>query len=314
VPWAEASTLSAGEIAAWDAQVPALAGSNILEDFAEPAVWLLGSGTDVSDNAFSPPWWASIRQPATVSYPESLNGQTQVYYTCTLNAGADAAHWFDFAEIINHNLGTIGSCNVDIEIASNLAFTSNAFTLATITDITSNERIGAFNLVNDGTEYARLYSVPYLRFRIYKTAGTFGVVRPFVGAFWAGRRRQLAYKPRTPWDAYASESDVVDFIADGGQRTRYVKSQGRGIFELSTHGGTSADLVYSINQMTQLRNWWIECDHGSKPSLFFAQPAAKGGLAYVVYPDPSLSMPLIGPFERETTIRLIESAPYFSQE
>lgn len=316
-----ATTVSAAEQAARARDVPNLVANNVLERYVALPQWRVSgswaSGTDISDNDTYPVWRAFDRQAHLYTQPTTVNGETEVSFLLDLTAGTTDADTIDSAFVVGHNFHLLGgNLSVTLDISDVNTFSGadpSTLTLVTWTNPTTSQRFGTQNFV---TTQARYTSVRYLRLRIRKTSGTFSSVIPKIGELWIGRRRQLGRFPKTPWDEASTQSSFADFVADGGTRVRYAKNRGGRVLEPSFWATTSDG---GIDTITTLRAWWNDCEQGTKASLFVESPFTVvynlGESTTIVYPeDQRFNMPLVGPFEREVSLRLIESAPFLLLE
>lgn len=314
------STIPADEVASYTADVPMLVGNNIASDYLAMPQWRLSgswaSGSNTTNSSY-PTLRAFDGQGLARTQPTIGASEVEVSLIFDLTAGTDGPHTWDTALIWNHNLASLGTnFNVTLSVSDLESFTGGTTLVIAqwngVGGFTSGRLVATSLSDGAGTPNQRYTTVRYVRLRFVTTSG-FLAGAPSIGEVWLGRRRQMAYQPNVPWAEANLTSDVADFVSKSGGRSRYVRNRGQRIFEptWSFDGANPAGL----NQETQMRAWFNECEQGSKPFLFFESPAAASPVAHVCYCDPpSLDMPVLGPFEREISMRFVEAAPYVQSE
>lgn len=306
----------AGETSAASADIPMFVANNCLEDYTSLPQWRwdvgdwLG-GSDKTDPNF-PTYRAFDRQGASVTAPLYSAGSSIYTFLIKMNPGSDGLHTIDSVMIWNHNLATIpGTTTVQVQFADDGAFTagppSNLRTVVTFT-VGNGQRLWSYSL---GTNN-RYSTVQFARLLISTNQSNFSNIAPSFGEVFFGRRRQMSFPPDVPWENKGLESDVIDFKSHSGVVIRYVRSKGRRIFT-PTFRSAGVDARFAINQETELRSMWRECNYGSKPFIFDANPSTND-FPHVVLADPSMNIPILGPFEREARMSMSEVAPYVQSE
>lgn len=315
------STIPSAELTSFTADKPMIMANNIVSDFTVSPQWRLSgswaSGADITNSTF-PVVRAFDGQAFGQTRPTIGASEVQVSFICDLTTGTDGPHTWDTAVIWGHNLATLGTnFNAELTISDLNTFATDAstrtvaqwngaggFTTARLVSTQLSDGSGVLN--------QRYTTVRYMRLRFITTTG-FLAGAPGFGELWLGRRRQMSYFPDTPWAEANLQSDVTDFVSRSGSRTRYVRNRGQRIFE-PTWRFDGAD-ANGLNQETETRAWFNECRQGSRPFVFFESPSVAIPTAHVCYLDPpKMDMPILGPFEREISMRFAESAPYVQSE
>jgi hypothetical protein len=209
-----------------------------------------------------------------------------------------------------------GICTVQVQIADDAAFSTNLVTVASFTTTAlADRKLVDFNLTTGAGAnlYGRFTSLRYARIRISSTT-TWGTVRPQIGEWVMGRRRQLGHNPRIPHDDRPALSAVGDFTAKSQLRSRYVYASGQRNIEAGLMPSTSG--TYAIDEVAELRSWFAECGYGTRPFLYL-EPVVSGqsqASYWMVLEEPSLAMPLNGPFHRSVTLAMQEQPPFATGE
>lgn len=314
-PNIQATTTSSAENTALAGDLPFLMGNNLIENYVTLPAWSQGistwnSYTDVTDPVL-PTRRLFDRQGSIPSGPVLASvGSYTLLMSVTYSPLSDGLHSFDTLCILGHNFGTCtpNTTSITLQLADSPDFVTNSYTPVTITGITTNSRILVTNL---GGSHQRFYGVTYVRLIVNTGSGNF-TAAPVIGEIILGRRRQLSYFPDVPFEDKGSESDVVDFVALSGTRARYVRSYGRRRLDWTLRSaGVDKN---GLNQENEVRSWWRECNHGSKPSVVVLRPQSSPMPLYM-YPDPpTLDMPIYGPYERAFHMTLTETTPYWQVE
>lgn len=305
-----ASTVPSNELTPLAADKPLFIGSNILTAYNALPQWRVsGSWASGSDITSSATRFGFDGHGHLQTFPTLSAGAQNYSYIMDLTEGTGNTSTLDCAMILNHNFYTLtATVTVYLEI-SDISDFSSSTTLATWTPGTADDRLISFSL-NTNQRYV---SVRYLRLRVNTSAGGGFVTNvPRFGELFAGRRYQMSYHPTIPWESKAERSEVVDFVPHSGAAVRYVRNYGQRFFDFTTkmHGSDANGL----NQETQLRNFWQACRYGARPFVFVPNPTTAAQNAYLCHADPSMSMPILGPFERNLSLSFYEKAPFRTAE
>jgi hypothetical protein len=246
-----------------------------------------------------------------------LNTRYVYYLLADLDEASTATHTVDSVMVRPLNVSSWpGVCTVQVQIADDAAFSTNLVTIASFTSTSlADRKLVDFNLTTGvgANLYGRFTSVRYARLRISSTA-TWGTVRPRIGEWVLGRRRQLGHNPRIPHDDRPALSAVGDFASKSQLRSRYVYASGQRNIEAGLMPSTSG--TYAIDEVAELRSWFAECGYGTRPFLYL-EPVVSGQSQvsyWMVLEDPSLMMPLNGPFHRSVTLAMQEQPPFATSE
>jgi hypothetical protein len=246
-----------------------------------------------------------------------LSERRVFYLLADLDESTLATHTIDLVMVRPLNVSSWpGVATVQVQIADDNAFTSNLLTIASFTgaDLADRKLLDLNLTTGAGANlYGRFTSVRYARLRISTTV-TWGSVRPQIGEWVMGRRRQLAHNPRVPHDERPASSAVADFVAQSQAVSRYVYARGARNIEAGLMPVASG--AYSIDEVSTLRSWFSEADFGSRPFLYY-EPAVTGQTRagyWMMLEEPSLAMPLNGPFHRSVTLTMREQPPFATGE
>jgi len=300
-----AANVDTADVARAAADKPLLVATNALESPAADARWTMDgvySGQDYADEAY-PTRWAYDRRTNLWTRPLS-SASASTWYLC-FQVDPDTA--FDVAAIIGHNFDTLNA-TVSLQIAEDEAFSVNLVTLCSWTPTTLTRRKVSRALGIPTYPAAQQFSsVFWARLKVTQAGGT--PISPQVGEVILGQRRQLYYKSRIPIDDQAQQSDTTDTRAKSSARTRYVRSHGQAITTIRRAVGTTAEV-------SVIRSWFDDCEHGTKPFLYIEDPASSlATTAYWMFlTDPRLELPLQGPIERAWEAELEEDPPFASGE
>ena len=246
-----------------------------------------------------------------------LNTSYVWYLLAELQESSDASHTIDAVMVrpLNASSWPAGA-TIQIQIADNNAFSTNLLTLSSFTGASlGNRKLLDLNLSTGAGAnlWGRFTSVRFARLRISASA-TWGSVRPEIGEWVMGRRRQLAHNPRIPHDERPSVSVVADFTAQSQARSRYVFASGARNVELGLMPQTIGS--YAINEVSELRTWFAETGYGARPFLYL-EPGVSGQTKdsyWMMIDEPELVMPLNGPFHRSVTLSMLEQPPFATAE
>lgn len=235
-------------------------------------------------------------------YHQSMTKPDHAASTWYLHIDLGAVVVFDTLVLAGHNFNTVGLTSVTVR-ETDASWTSTSL-IASFSVPSSNARLVSVNL-DDGNSTPQRYSSRYIR--ITMVAG--GAVIPEIGEVYLGRRRQMRRFFNLPFDRTPSES-LVDMIqSSSGVFSPYVRNRGRRRFQVSYRKLADATTI------DELQNWFAESKQGTKPSLFIPQPGSLPNNAYFVFPQPAeLKFPFEGPFDRATTLQLVEHAPFLLTE
>ena len=258
-------------------------------------------------------------RPAGVEGTEGagLNTRYVYYLLAELDESSNATHTVDTVMVRPLNVSSWpGAATVEVQIADNAAFSSNLVTVSSFTgSALADRKLLDTNLTTGAGSnlWGRFTSVRYARLRISSTV-PWGSVRPQIGEWVMGRRRQLGHNPRIPHDERPLSSVVGDFVAQSQATSRYVFARGASNKEVGLMPQTSG--TYAINEIAELRTWFIETDYGARPFLYLEPGVAGQATAsyWMMLDQPELTMPLNGPFHRSVTLSMIEQPPFASAE
>ena len=311
------ANLSAGEIAAFNNDRPLFACSNALDSYNVVPVWKANTdasgaranfpnwtaGSDITDNGY----------PTRFAFDRQLTSWTQPVYTA---ANRNYALLFDLGGIfdidifalINHQLRNYSTNAVTITYSFS---DSNDFSTGAAYDVQltaggSNKRIVDYRM-SQGV-YTRISGCEFFRlnFHVPASAGTV----PRVGELLLGRRHQMSYYQNPPFDDASVRSDVADFVPKSGARRRYVRYAGQRIYSPTWQFG-HAD-ANGLDQLTELRAAFAECNYGGKPFLYVNNPTTAPTVApWMMFEQPDLDIPVVeGPTDRVVQTHLTEIAPF----
>lgn len=241
-----------------------------------------------------------------------------VYYLLAeLDESSNATHTIDTVMVRPLNVSSWpGIATIEVQIADNAAFSSNLLTVSSFTGAAlADRKLLDTNLTTGAGAnlWGRFTSVRYARLRISSTV-SWGAVRPQIGEWVMGRRRQLGHNPRIPHDERPLSSVVGDFTAQSQATSRYVFARGASNKEVGLMPQTSG--TYAINEIEELRTWFTEADYGARPFLYL-EPEVSGQTRqahWMMLEQPELTMPLNGPFHRSVTLTMREQPPFASAE
>ena len=244
--------------------------------------------------------------------------ERRVYYLLAdLDESTAATHTIDLVMVRPLNVASWpGVATVQVQIADDAAFTSNLVTIASFTgtDLADRKLLDLNLTTGAGANlHGRFTSVRYARLRISSTV-TWGSVRPQIGEWVMGRRRQLGHNPRIPHDERPLSSVVGDFVAQSQATSRYVVARGASNKQVGLMPQTSG--TYAINEIEELRTWFAEADYGARPFLYL-EPEVSGQTrraSWMMLEEPDLAMPLNGPYHRSVTLAMREQPPFASSE
>jgi hypothetical protein len=246
-----------------------------------------------------------------------VNERRVYYLLAELDESSLATHTIDLVMLRPLNVSSWpGIATVQVQIADDNAFTSNLLTIASFTgaDLADRKLLDLNLTTGAGANlYGRFTSVRYARLRISTTV-TWGSVRPQIGEWIMGRRRQLAHNPRIPHDERPFSSVTSDFRAQSQATIRYVFARGASNKELALMPQPSG--TYAIDEIAELRTWFAECDYGARSFLYY-EPAVSGqtrNAYWMILDEPSLAMPLNGPLHRSVTLGMREQPPFTTGE
>lgn len=319
---ASASTVVVGALT--QAQISAAAGdrpmvlaSHAIYAARTAAAFRLGWSTTGSfanpltaDDPQSPAYSVFDFQFNRFAKPSAL--ATTWYFLLDFGASVQA---FDAALILGHNFGTIGGLTITLQVADDAAFATNLRTLATWTPGASNKRLVNLTLGGGNNAYS---SVEYARLVITTAGAAFA---PQIGEIVLSSRRQMNMGALLPYNQDAEESDVVDFTARSGVRTRYVRNKGQKVL-----GGT----IFTANaaDAAPVLGWWTDCALGSLPFAWIEHPNSAPSTAIWAFWDArssssgktsgggiGLDFPYVSDVARKLVYALTEQgAPFFENE
>lgn len=304
VPTVAFADLSAAKLADLANDKPLIVGDHVLRDnrnasgFA--ASWRrTGSGGfgDTDDtNALYPV--ANCYDNGSHTYTKNTTADAQ-NYLC-FNFGSAGASFDSFA-LIRHNLDSFASMTVSLQVADNSAFTSNLRTIASWSPGTSTKRLVSVKLFHTGST-PQLYSdVQYARVKFDGTAGL-----RHVGQVIFGTRRQLKHAPSVPYDDGERRSNVERLVSSSGVVTSYTYYRGQRRINARINPNAAP-------YTTDMRAFFDDdTDHGTQPFLWLETPNSDPqNAAWCYLDDPSWSMPVVGPAERDVRIQATEQGPHF---
>ena len=218
---------------------------------------------------------------------------------------------FDTLIIAGHNFNSTGVSNVQLQLSNNYNYSSGVIGPYESGALSGdNDRIICTNLNSedsgsyDASGTAQRYSnVEWCRLVVTHS----GNVTPEVGEIFLGTRHQLQRNPNVPWDDKAEFSQTTDFKALSGLVKRYVAYRGQAI-------RTFVAPIASSDEITVIDNWWDGIEEGTKPFVYVETPSTSAKAYIMVVDAPSLSFPLVGPFERVLSFDMTEQPPYLARE
>ena len=246
-----------------------------------------------------------------------LNTRYVYYLLAELDESSNATHTIDTVMVRPLNVSAWPDvATVEVQIADNSSFSTNLVTLSSFSGAAlADRKLLDTNLTTGAGAnlWGRFTSVRYARLRISSTV-SWGTVRPQIGEWVMGRRRQLGHNPRIPHDERPLLSVVSDFTAQSQATSRYVFARGASNKEVGLMPQTSG--TYAIDEIDTIRSWFAESDYGARPFLYL-EPAVTGQTQkayWMMLEEPALTMPLNGPFHRSTTLAMREQPPFASAE
>jgi len=300
--------LSADEIAFALADKPllgALVGIGAISD----AQWSLGDDSaTAAGGGFGDADNTDTDYPATRACDGFLD-----YDTRPDTAGTSHCLCFDFGAAgvdidgiayVNHNWDTLVVTSCKLQIADDDYFTVNLITLSTInpsTLLSADTRFGDLILETGGGVARRYSTVQYARIVLV----TAGATKPQVGEVLFIRRRQLPYKPNTPFDEDNRESSAQVYRTPKGVITKYA--------EYGDQKNVEAEWLFNEErERTALRGWWVDSSKGRNPFVWIYDPNASPDVFHVVVTpenQPRLRLPKVGPFEFTFSLNASEQGP-----
>lgn len=246
-----------------------------------------------------------------------LNERRVFYLLADLDESSAATHTIDLVMVRPLNVSSWpGVATLQVQIADNSTFTTNLVTIASFTgaDLADRKLLDLNLTTGAGANlYGRFTSVRYARLRISTTV-TWGSIRPQIGEWVMGRRRQLAHNPRVPHDDRPASSVVADFRSQSQAVSRYIYARGARNIEAGLMPVPSG--AYSIDEVATLRSWFEESGWGTRPFIYY-EPASAGltrNAYWMMLDEPELTMPLNGPFHRSVTLSMREQPPFATGE
>lgn len=223
-----------------------------------------------------------------------------------INIGFDEPVTFDC--LVLHTTDVDDWDNVDVDIADDGAFTSNAETIATLSIGDGFSRMVALELYHTGSDPLVYSDVEHLRLHFNRSSGS-GLAR--VRELWIGTRIQLGFHPREPWSGHFESSHSPGVVTrDGHVYSHRLGSTARGGREVSV-------LLESSTELAAAKRIWDESLQGTEPFYWIETPSSDPK-AYLVrfrgeFPAyaPTLRM---GPERREWKFSLAEQNPYLALE
>lgn len=187
---------------------------------------------------------------------------------------------FDTVALLNTNLHTITGLTVDVEIADDGAFATNASLIDIGIAPTTSEYTAFLGHVYSGSGY--------IRFHFSAPSG----FTPYVGETWVGRRRQLRTAPAQGGDINARASTAA--ASDGGP-VQSVTGLALGRLTPKIILRTN-DRDSTLEDEATLRAWWSEIGYGTAPFLWVPLPASAQDTVHLMRTaDKALAMSKIGP-------------------
>ena len=317
--------LGSAVIDAVKADKPVMIPTNLAEYPNAAAQWRTGgswaSGTDDTATGYGGRR-AYDRFPSNQT--KGTTAGTTFYLLFDLKTDAASvgdAGTFDTVAILNHNLGTlltgVHTAQIDVEISNSSDFSSE-YTIASRANITTDKRIIFWNLgTPEGATYETYTAVQYARIKITTTTS---IAAPSIGQVIFGKRYQMSQRSNVPYDDEHYQSEVADFISQSGNISRYKRNSGGRVFDLS-FSPTGVD-GFGLDDLSTLRDWFKNCDYGSKPFLFLDKPYSERETAldgvtrngHYVISDPALNLTASGPSLREGAFSFRELAPFVAGE
>jgi hypothetical protein len=296
------ASLSAAEVANFEADLPLILGANEVRDAT--TIWWNrnGSFTDGNGNeadSDGPTSRLGTDEDYRQTYPDATRATW--YLMFDLGSAADAV--IDSVVILNHNIATLTG-TIEFQLADDQTFATSLITCEQETPST-DKRVTMFHLDELlALTHARFSSVRYARLRFTSLAG--GV--PTIGEVIMGRRRQLGHNPTLPYNDRSGRAVVEDWYADSGASCRYVRRKGQrtGSFTLR-----ESDDTYIDDLVAFFRD---DIDYGTKPWVWVENPTASQHDANWMRfrgPNPDLNFPLVGFSERTWELDAEEVGPNY---
>ena len=160
-----------------------------------------------------------------------------------------------------------------------------------------------FNYSSGGTA-KQFSSVRYVRVRLTSGGATYS---PKIGEFFFGERYQLKRNPNVPYDDKSYLSSVSDHVSTSGVRRRYVMNKGQGVRNVSIATGDS-------DEITAIDEFWKASEYGTRSFLYIENPSTAPAGYLMDVEEPSMSFALVGPVERNVSMRLLEQPPFKTSE
>lgn len=214
---------------------------------------------------------------------------------------------FDFVVISKHNALSLGTDpNVLVFIADDGNFSVNALTVASFSPVTTSKRLVNVKLQDNGAGTFRRYTgVEYARVKFSWLGG--GSFKPELGEVFFGRRRQLPRNPDVPWNDKRETSRVSDFETRSGLRTRFVFNKGRAERSAFMPLDSDADIA-------MMDSWWDDTEEGTEPFFWIENPNTTPSAYLMRNEEAAYNFPLVGPYERDFQVNMLEQATFVSQE
>ncbi len=268
-------------------------------DGARPT-WSNGTGiaTDPDLSADDgPAWLACNRSAAHPTYPNA----TATTWWLVFGFGSEVE--FDLVGLFGTNLDVVdpdAGVDVVVEIADDLAFTTNLLTIASWTQFGARH----LRLLTDritGTGFLRVGLTAALAFI------------PRIGECWVGRRRQLRGFVRTGRDPDGLSSKQASSSTESSVQGAEPQAIGRRDLPMALRLIESAPL---LSDTASIRRWWKEIDCGAAPFIWCRNPSTNPHAAIIATTSATvLDLPRTeGQFHRSFAQPWLELAPFLSGE
>jgi hypothetical protein len=219
---------------------------------------------------------------------------------------ASASTAIDCVAVLNHNLGTTGDVQVQLQVADDNTFATNLLTLKTWNVVlgTTSRLISVILDGTGGSTPTQYVGGLYVRLKITSTGG----IKPLIGEVVLGQRRQLKHAPELDWNDEHLKSSVQQVTTLSGRRINNVQFKGQRRIDARL---TPAETTY----IDDLRAFWkTDCDIGTRPFVWVDDPTKVNSQPcgpFMQFDDPDLNGTWVGPAEKDFQLVATEQSQPF---
>ena len=300
------TSLSAAEVAAWNADVPAFIGGHAARDVidasASGCIWSKTQDAGATDetNSSYPHWkgYDGFADHERYTKPDTA-AWTDWYY---IISAPDVLPDFDsvflyFNDHTGIDAGRIS--NIAVDIADDATFATRNLELFEESFPTIQHHGGLVAKLDiDG-----IYSdVKYLSVNLVATTG----ISPGISEMWLGRRWQLLRPPSLPLSDLSQEYSGSNDPTICGVNTRVDRGRGRSVRDYSID-------ILSEDELQAYEEFASGCGYGARSIILADKPKSIDDIFVSTVRGSSLDPVRIGPNRWRLDIGLDESQPYWSQ-